>query len=107
MGEMLLSERQYIELVAQAVARDIIPEPSSPGAKSLAGMASDALREILKGKDVLPAQMRALAPEGIELARRAPAPASANAAADLGSVCLQQAGVSAGLSWTWAVESPS
>ena len=66
---MLLSERQYIELVASAVARDIIPDLSSPGVRSLAGMAVDALRELLKRHSVLPHLILELSPAGMQLLR--------------------------------------
>ncbi len=66
---MLLTDRHYIKLVAEAIAGDLLPDLASPGARSLAGMAVDALRELIKREDVLPGLIARLAPEGLALAR--------------------------------------
>ena len=66
---MLLTDRQFIKLVAEALAGDILPDVTTPGARSLGGMAVDALRELIKRHDVLPDLVRRLAPAGLGLAR--------------------------------------
>lgn len=66
---MLLSDKQYIKLVAEALAGDVMPHVTDAGARNLGSMAIDALRELLKRDEVLPELVRRLAPVGLALAR--------------------------------------
>lgn len=65
---MLLSDKQYIKLVAEALAGDVMPHVTDAGARNLGGMAIDALRELLKRQEILPDLVRRLVPAGLALA---------------------------------------
>ena len=67
---MLLTDKQYLQLVADALAKEILPELVNPGPRSAAEYSISALLELIKRADHLPAQINERSAAGLALADR-------------------------------------
>ena len=67
---MLLSNVEYLQLIAESLSREIAPELQSDSARATAQIALDALRELVQREEQLPATIAQFGPEGVDLAKR-------------------------------------
>ena len=67
---MLLSNVEYLQLIAESLSREIAPELQSESARATAQIALDALHELVQREERLPAAIAQFGPEGVDLANR-------------------------------------
>lgn len=67
---MLLSNVEYLQLIAESLSREIAPELQSESARATAQIALDALHELVQREERLPATIAQFGPEGVDLAKR-------------------------------------
>lgn len=67
---MLLSNAEYLQLIAESLSRDVAPELHSDSARATAQIAVDALRELVQREEYLPNVIARFGPQGIALAAR-------------------------------------
>lgn len=67
---MLLTDNEYLRLVAEGLTRDVLPELQSSNARAKASMCIQAVRELMHRNAVLPGLISNLAPRGVDLISR-------------------------------------